>query len=195
MNNIIMNVDMAKATAGHYKTTTRRIIKNSESIPNILTEVEKLVLIDMVSKYVVDEILWIREPAIVTNYISRFDGAQIDYQLKSNNKKEYRIDLPKRFFPNPKKWITKCKSVPNGCISEMAKQKIRITNIRVERLQDIGYDDISLEGFDNTYKDCSGLSYEERRFDWWINLWNSTAPEKYQWEANPYVFVYDFELV
>jgi hypothetical protein len=31
--------------------------------------------------------------------------------------------------------------------------------------------------------------------EWWINLWNSTAPKGYKWEDNPYVFVYEFERV
>ena len=31
--------------------------------------------------------------------------------------------------------------------------------------------------------------------DWWISLWNSTAPKGYKWEDNPYVFVYEFERV
>jgi len=79
-------------------------------------------------KYKVGDTIWVREPAIVTNYISRYNCTKIDYQLKSNNKKEYRIDLPSRFLPNPKKWITNCQSVPNGCIFEMAKTFLVITS-------------------------------------------------------------------
>ena len=144
-------------------------------------------------KYQIGERIWVREPAFVTNYISRYDSTKIDYQLKSNNKKEYRIDLPTRFFPNPKKWITNCQSVPNGCIFEMAKTFLVITDVRVERLQDIRHDEIILEGFDVTYKDCCGLNDKERRYDWWVRLWNKTAPKGYKWEDNPFVIVYDFK--
>jgi hypothetical protein len=92
-------------------------------------------------------------------------------------------------------WIKNMQGIPNGCIKEMARIFLKITDVRVERLQDIGYDKISLEGFDVAYKDCSGLSYEERRFDWWIDLWNKTAQKGYKWNNNPYVFVYEFERV
>lgn len=81
---------------------------------------------------------------------------------------------------------------------------IRITNIRVERLQDISEDDCLKEGIwreDNV--GLEGTTY------WYHGLANSsfrTAKEAYAslidrisgkgtWESNPWVFVYDFELV
>lgn len=81
---------------------------------------------------------------------------------------------------------------------------IRITNIRVERLQDISEDDCLKEGIwrdDNV--GLEGTTY------WYHGLANSSfrTPQqayaslidrisgKGTWESNPYVFVYDFELV
>lgn len=81
---------------------------------------------------------------------------------------------------------------------------IRITNIRVERLQDISEEDCIAEGIwreDNV--GLEGTTY------WYHGLVNSsfrTAKEanaslidrisgKGTWESNPWVFVYDFELV
>ncbi len=81
---------------------------------------------------------------------------------------------------------------------------IRITDIRVERLQDISDDDCLNEGIwkaNNVGLD--GITY------WYTNLSNSTfrTPQeafaalvdrisgKGTWERNPYVFVYEFELV
>lgn len=81
---------------------------------------------------------------------------------------------------------------------------IRITNIRIERLQDISEADSLKEGILRGYD--VGL---DRTTYWYHGLANSsfrTPQEAYAslidrisgkgtWESNPYVFVYDFELI
>lgn len=97
-----------------------------------------------------------------------------------------------------------------GCHNKMfvkadfMPHRIRITNIRVERLQDISEEDCIAEGVwrdDNV--ELEGTTY------WYHGLANSslrTPQEAYAslidrisgkgtWESNPYVFVYDFELI
>lgn len=97
-----------------------------------------------------------------------------------------------------------------GCYNKMfvkadfMPHRIRITNIRVERLQDISEEDCIAEGVwrdDNV--GLEGTTY------WYHGLANSsfrTAKEAYAalidkisgkgtWESNPWIFVYDFELV
>lgn len=88
--------------------------------------------------------------------------------------------------------------------ADLMPHHIRITNIRVERLQDISEEDCLKEGIwrdDNV--GLEGTTY------WYYGLANSsfrTAKEAYAalidkisgkgtWESNPWVFVYDFELV
>lgn len=88
--------------------------------------------------------------------------------------------------------------------ADLMPHRIRITNIRVERLQDISEEDCMAEGIwrdDNV--GLEGTTY------WYHGLANSsfrTAKEAYAslidkisgkgtWESNPWVFVYDFELV
>lgn len=88
--------------------------------------------------------------------------------------------------------------------ADLMPHHIRITNIRVERLQDISEEDCLKEGVwrdDNV--GLEGTTY------WYHGLVNSsfrTAKEAYAalidkisgkgtWEGNPWVFVYDFELV
>lgn len=88
--------------------------------------------------------------------------------------------------------------------ADFMPHRIRITNIRVERLQDISEEDCLKEGIwrdDNV--GLEGTTY------WYHGLANSsfrTAQEAYAalidkisgkgtWEGNPWVFVYDFELV
>lgn len=88
--------------------------------------------------------------------------------------------------------------------ADFMPHRIRITNIRVERLQDISEEDCMAEGIwrdDNV--GLEGTTY------WYHGLANSslrTAKEAYAalidkisgkgtWVGNPWVFVYDFELV
>lgn len=97
-----------------------------------------------------------------------------------------------------------------GCHNKMfvkadfMPHRIRITNIRVERLQDISEEDCLKEGI---WRDANvglkGTTY------WYHGLANSSfrTPQqayaslinrisgKGTWESNPYVFVYDFELI
>lgn len=88
--------------------------------------------------------------------------------------------------------------------SEMPHQ-IRMTNVRVEKLQDISDDDCLKEGLEWDAKAQSyyaGYSMETGKKNWLGNtpreafdhLINKVS-RKDVWEENPYVFVYDFELV
>ena len=84
--------------------------------------------------------------------------------------------------------------------AEACKHQIRITNVHIERLQDISDEDCIKEGVHEATRD----------FPWyWIDGFNVTFNEPQQafahlinkvsrkdvWSQNPYVFVYDFELV
>lgn len=88
--------------------------------------------------------------------------------------------------------------------ADLMPHRIRITDIRVERLQDISEEDCLAEGIWKAHNvGLEGVTY------WYTNLVNSpyrTAKEAYAalidkisgkgtWASNPYVFVYEFELI
>ena len=88
--------------------------------------------------------------------------------------------------------------------ADLMPHQISITNVRVERLQDISDDDCSKEGIEEfpTKSTVSGKAYTfnginesyktpREAFAYLINKVN----RKDVWKENPYVFVYDFELV
>lgn len=88
--------------------------------------------------------------------------------------------------------------------SDMMIYQIRITDVRVERLQDISDDDCLKEGvikWDAGQKDIPFFCYpNSAKCDYdtpqeaFAHLINKVS-RKDVWSNNPYVFVYDFELV
>lgn len=88
--------------------------------------------------------------------------------------------------------------------AEACKHQIRITNVHIERLQDISDDDCLKEGvikWDAGQKDIPFFCYpNSAKCDYdtpqeaFAHLINEVS-RKDVWSQNPYVFVYDFELV
>lgn len=68
---------------------------------------------------------------------------------------------------------------------EAARLFLKIKDVRVERLRDMNDSDLANEGF------CDWIRF--------ISLWNSTIKaadcDKYDWNANPWVWVIEFEKV
>ena len=77
---------------------------------------------------------------------------------------------------------------------EMARIFLKVTNVRVERLQDISVRDI--EKATGWKREIYSYSNKNKAFlrDY-CDFWNSTAKDGYKWEDNPYVFVYEFERI
>jgi len=72
---------------------------------------------------------------------------------------------------------------------------LRVTNVRIERLQDISVEDIKKEGAPNITITSNDKEFIDSKLkNWWYYLWNSING-KGAWEENPYVFVYEFERV
>ncbi len=145
-----------------------------------------------------------------------------DYPLPKENHPKYKVGeevavaqsyndfyndaCDPRLFPNGAGWSNKLFVKP-----ELMPHRIRITNVRAERLQSISDDDCIKEG---VYKDeCTtyfnGYAFETV-IDQYGNVlakqWYKSPREAYAalidrisgkgtWDSNPWVFVYDFELI
>ena len=90
--------------------------------------------------------------------------------------------------------------------ADLMPHQIRITNVRVERLQDISDENCIKEGIQKMLTGCEYYQYSFYDND--KGLWNNyktpreafahlinKVSKKDMWSENPYVFVYDFELV
>lgn len=77
---------------------------------------------------------------------------------------------------------------------EAARIWLKVTDVRVERLRDITPEQIGREGVEVEYPHV--LNGEEKRYAF-STLWNSTIKKsnlnRYGWDANPWVWVIEFE--
>lgn len=77
---------------------------------------------------------------------------------------------------------------------EAARIWLKVTDVRVERLQEITADSIRNEGLSSLAVHCGDMEIALKE---WENLWNSTIKksdlDRYGWNANPYVWVIEFE--
>lgn len=148
-------------------------------------------------KYKKGDKVWLREPAKVT-FFNPLDKRYMECKYLADQQIVILI-VPNRFKDIPD-WICKGQGIPNGCIKELLRHSITITDIRVERLQDIKDEDIIKEGIklfhkwenkeaEKTTTDNEMLA-KQRRTEMFIALWNSTAQKGYKWDDNPFVFVY-----
>lgn len=94
---------------------------------------------------------------------------------------------------------------------ETARLFLKITETRIERLQDIKYYEVYKEGIDSV-EVCRNKCHDESYpciikemynccavIDAFKTLWNSTVKksemDRYKWDANPWVWVYEFEVI
>ncbi len=214
---ILFNTEMVQAILDGRKKQTRRVInyglyidytdtmnehsvefaKNYCDLDDCSKDIKET-FIKYHGKYKVDDVLYVREPVkVMSPPVETCKKLTFKY-LADNKTTDIYLDDN---FDYSKKWIQRCQGVPNGCIKLMSRIFLKVTNVRVERLQDIDNDGFFAEGFKQYSTNIllenlnngtlSKLNDGVKK--WWVSLWNSTAKDGYKWEDNPYVFVYEFE--
>jgi len=80
---------------------------------------------------------------------------------------------------------------------EAARIWLKVMNVRVERLQEISAESALAEGADKYIHTNGGLD-ENMTITSFIGIWNSTIKksdiDRYGWDANPWVWVIEFEM-
>lgn len=208
MKPILFNTEMVKAILDDRKTVTRR--KIDVDITNNCDVDSDGTLLDYqniagdfinpikLCRYKVGDILYVRETWSHYNpngcncddcrgqcgypeYLYRADGIGVDIKWRPS------IHMPK----------------------EAARIFLKVTDVRVERLQDITEEQATAEGAETEeYWDymsfLDGVAYPEgisttadTVIDFFADIWNGTLKKKdlnhYGWEANPWVFVIKFK--
>lgn len=200
MKPILFNTEMVQAILQGRKTVTRRIIKglpqdakrigwltdsgNDKSYGVAAFDVNgsrkyfKL-------PYLIGDILYVRETW------GDYDGEASYYLYKA----DYTEGQKGFWFEKEQiHWVELPKWKPSIHMpKEAARIFLRVTDVKVERLQDITLSDVLKEGLEIEKYVTTPLM---KKFS---NLWDTTVDKKelnrYGWDANPYVWVYEFEVI
>ena len=195
MKPILFSTPMVKAILDGRKTQTRRVIKDKDIINRFDIDVDgkPIAYIDQatgdsypptaIAKYQVGDILWVRE-----TWSKDENG---EYVYRTN----YGTTEDDSFPPSMFKWKPSI-HMPR----EAARIFLRVTNVRVERLQEITPKDAWEEGcrignFFPWEKHIPELQQQCRDI-LFKSLWDGlNAKRGYGWDINPWVWVYEFERV
>lgn len=189
---ILFNTEMVQAILEGRKTCTRRVLKQPFEVhPNgfITKRKGNERLIPYEAPYKVGDILYVRETWMISNPFGDFarDNMTAEYMYKAGYAKGKRIPITREKEKNLGVWKPSI-HMPK----EAARIFLKVTGIRVERLQDITHAQILKEGT-NVIK--SGYDRDDYEFCW-INLWEpNCTKEEYRWNNNPWVWVIDFEKI
>lgn len=189
MKPILFNTEMVRAILGNRKTVTRRVVKPQPPMPHC-HEVDGEWF--WTSKDTDDDMMdwW---PSYEKGLYPPYSPGDILYVRETWNTLIgdfiYRADQ-KPEFKNPGKWHPSI-HMPR----EAARIFLRVTGVRGEILQSITMSDIQSEGvIPNNVK---GGTWQQWQLAYMKPVWDSTIKPAdralYGWEANPWVWVIEFE--
>ncbi len=176
MKPILFNTEMVRAFRAGQKTQTRRVVKPQ---PQSYSFDGRAYIFDEGElpkpQYQPGDILYVRETWSELKYP---DGSR-RYVYKASD--EYPF--------GEAGYIVKFRWRPSIHMpKEAARIFLRVTDVRVERLQDITIDDAIAEGCNEV------IPITEFRLIW-IKTIKPADRERYGWNANPWVWVYTFERI
>lgn len=182
---ILFNTEMVRAILDGTKTVTRRVVKPKYTNTEIILKNGKAfetagtlaTTVEIKPPYQVGDILYVRETwtTLLAHYIYR---ANQKPGMKNPGKWHPSIHMPK----------------------EAARIFLRVTDIRIERLQDMTLDGFLAEGIvlrPEAFNDPDN-AYLQAKSEF-SKLWNSTIKksdlDKYGWDTNPWITVNEFERI
>jgi hypothetical protein len=202
---IPFSTPMVKAILDGRKTMTRRAVKapvlyRVVAPPSLISQVgdvwEFLWNGQMVGggfkikpPYTVGDHLYVRETWQCIKYDSMDGDLNYGVEFKDGTRKYFKFDDSERYHQFGK-YVFKEGWRPSIFMpKEAARIWLEVTNVRVERLQEITYDDCLREGMWDYGTDVDTLAAFQE-------LWQKlNAKRGYGWDVNPWVFVIEFKRV
>jgi len=223
---ILMSTPMVQAILDGRKTQTRRVIKlpdgyelqgtAKEITENILNfgteslfyngeETSK----ELKPRYQGGDILWVRETWKCVQYDSMDGNLGYEVEFRDGERKYFEFDDNERFHQFGKFAFKEGWQSSLFMPREAARIFLRVTSVRVERVQDISEADAKAEGiksyWDEPHRDVApfigaakelGADLCHTRREAFEQLWDSINKKRgYGWDVNPWVWVYEFERV
>lgn len=204
---ILFNTEMVRAILAGKKTCTRRVVKR-DKVDDVLNSParqenpdipdERFIKCLVNAPYEVEDILYVREtwgwcPCWDCGMDAVSGGCKREKdRLYHELKKEYgcymyRASCEDNEYPAADTWHPSI-HMPK----EAARIWLKVTDVRVEQLQEMDWKDALKEGIDPRL--CVKLSHSLAKFK---RVWDSTIKKSdidtYGWDANPYVWAIEFE--
>lgn len=200
---ILFNTEMVRAILEGRKTCTRRVLKQPFEVhPNgyITKSRGNERLCPYIPPYQPGDILYVRETWQKAWLVDDFD------QVVVGTEKYYYAAGPETpcfdFWVDPETGEHKERMPWRPSIhmpKEAARIWLKVTEVRVERLQEITDDGAKAEGAN--WKNGKNVGWEEKMrrtaVERFAEIWNSTIKksdlDRYGWDVNPWVWVVEFE--
>ena len=214
---ILFNTEMVKAILEDRKTQTRRLVKGlplaepwfdiADGNPLMCDENGEWYPAERFSKIQPDDILWVRETWNGLKTGNPNVGHHTTYWYKADDKDDNPDDKWRPSIHMPK---------------DAARLFLRVKDVRMERLQDMSEEDAISEGysgicpgahtvyFSDGYAEPCHVGGAECHYGYWYcnhsipeafgrDIWDGTIKPaelpRYGWEANPWVWVIEFERI
>ncbi len=192
---IIFNTEMVQAILDDRKSQTRRVIKPQLLNPTwtgtrwVESGNDNTIHFEIKCPYgKIGDRLWVRETwAVMEPAIIRYKAGGKDYFFNA-----IPLSLEYVFTKHGSSWR------PSIFMPRIASRiTLEITDIRVERVQDITRSDIRAEGLvcpEELKSDDVSPNYKEWYLKAFKDLWDSiNAKRGYSWKSNPWVWVIQFK--
>ena len=133
--------------------------------------------------------LWVRETWKCTKYNNMDGDLGYEVEFKDGTRKYFEFDDNERFHQFGKFAFKNGWQSPYFMPKEAARIWLEVTNVRVERLQEISDTDAWAEGIvDDVPFGTAATKFKE--------LWDSLNSKRgYGWDANPWVWVIEFKRI
>lgn len=194
---ILFNTEMVRAILEGRKSCTRKIVKSQQLIGMLPDKCKN----GAPEKFLKEKKLMFKPycdmtdiELINTAYKAPYQPGDILYVRetwkKASNGYYYYEDWQRGDIADLTKWKPSI-HMPK----EAARIWLRVTDVRVERLQEINAEGIRNEGISSMAVHVGDMEIALKE---WKNLWNSTVKKSdincYGWDANPWVWVIEFEM-